>query len=143
MAASRDKLENVTWYRDKTSPAFNNRNAFHLYFGEQGSRVWLRWRVQYYDDDWLFIRSFTVYVDGVPHEFSGSFERDHGSGNIWEWYDTSPGGRELSMIRSVISSKETVVRFHGQKYRADRKVTAAQKKALQRVLDAYAAKGGS
>jgi hypothetical protein len=143
MRKKEDRLENVTWYRDKTSPEYSNRNGFFLYFGERLSQVWLRWRVQYRSDDWLFIQSFTVYVDGVPYEYrSVHFERDNDS-EIWEWYDTSPSANDLAMIRAVIASKEAVVRFEGRQYRADRKISAEQKRALQRVLDAYTAKGGS
>jgi hypothetical protein len=144
MTTRHDKLEGVKWYRDRTSPDYNNRNAFFLYFGEKSSSVWLRWRVQYFAEDWLFIQQFTVYADGVPYEYSGvDFERDHASGDIWEWYDASPTTRDLEMIRAVIASKEATVRFEGRQYRNDRTISAEQKRALQRVLDAFAAKGGS
>lgn len=137
-----DKLEKTTWYYDPSSPEYNDANAFYLYFGEKGGEHWLRWRVQYHADDWLFIRSLTVYTDGRAWKYNPvDFERDHRA-DIWEWRDVSPTADDLAMIKAVIQSKEAVVRFNGAQYRADRTISAEQKHALQHVLEAFEAKGG-
>lgn len=137
-----DKLENTTWYYDKSSPNRANTNTFHVYFGEKGKDVWLRWTTRYFADTWLFVHSFTVYADGQSWEYNNvKIERDH-TADTWEWHDTTPTARDIEMIRAVIRSKEATIRFHGRQYHDDRKISATQKKALQRVLDAYVARGG-
>ena len=145
MKKNTDKIEGVDWYRDKSSPSYNNRNAFYLYFGKRSgsSTPWLRLRIQYYSDDWLFIDSFIVVADGKRFERSNvNFERDHDS-EIWEWYDESLSASDMEMINAVISSKDATIRFNGRQYRNDKPITAAQKSAMRNVLDAYKAAGGS
>jgi hypothetical protein len=143
MAKKVDKLEGITWYQDKATHGYES--SFHLYFAERAGYVTnLRLKLRYYADDWLFVQSFTVYADGQRFEYSNvEFERDHGSGSIWEWYDQPVSTSDLAMIRAVIVAKDVTVRYHGRQYRGDRKVTSSQRAALQRVLDAYEALGGT
>lgn len=144
MSKKTDKIEGIDWYRDKSSPIYNNQNGFFIYIGKRGSEApWLRLRIQYYAEDWLFIESFIVVADGRRFERNGvGFERDNDS-KIWEWYDESLSQSDLTMIRAVVNSKEAVIRFNGRQYRNDKTITAAQKAALQNVLDAFKALGGN
>lgn len=143
MAKRIDKLEGITWYQDRSTHSFES--AVFLYFAERNGYVTnLRLKLRYYDDDWLFIESFTVYADGQRFEYpAATFERDHGSGSIWEWYDEPVTSRDLTMIRAVIAAKDASVRYHGRQYRSDRRLGSSQKAALQRVLDAYQALSGT
>jgi len=96
-----DEMEGITWYRDKSTPKYTNKKSIHLYFGNKsGSRPWLRMRLQYAANDWLFIRSFFVVADGQRFDKNhAEFERDNGSGGIWEWYDESTNAQDIAMIR--------------------------------------------
>lgn len=143
MSKKTDKIESVDWYRDKSSPAYNNQNGFFLYIGKGStSAPWLRLRIQYFADDWLFIESFSVVADGQRFERGRvKFERDHDS-KIWEWYDENLTDADLQMIKALIASKEAVIRFNGRQYQKDKTITASQKAALQNALDAYKALGG-
>lgn len=138
-----DKLEGITWYQDRSTHSYES--AVFLYFAERNGYVAnLRLKLRYYDDDWLFIESFTVYADDQRFEYpAATFERDHGSGSIWEWYDEPVSARDLTMIRAVIAAKDASVRYRGRQYRSDRRLGASQKASLQRVLDAYQALGGT
>jgi hypothetical protein len=144
MAKKTDKVEGVDWYRDKSSPQFTNYNGFFLYIGKKGSQApWLRLRIQYNADDWLFIESFLIVADGKRFDFpAATFERDNDS-EIWEWYDEPASTSDIQMIRAVIDSKEAVIRLNGRQYRKDKTITSAQKAALRNVLDAYKALGGT
>jgi len=143
MKKNTDKIEGVDWYRDKSSPAYNNQNGFFLYAGKRDAgSPWLRLRIQYHGDDWLFIESFIVVADGQRFERGPvRFERDHDS-MVWEWYDENLSDADLQMIKAIIASKEAVIRFNGRQYRKDKEITASQKAALQNVLYAYKALGG-
>jgi hypothetical protein len=143
MSKKTDKIEGIDWYRDKSSPIYTNMNGFYIYIGDREIKSWLRLRIQYHADDWLFIESFIVVADGQRFDSGATeFKRDH-DGTIWEWYDENLSASDLQMIKAIIASKEAVIRFNGHNnYRKDVKITAAQKTALQNVLDAYAALGG-
>ncbi len=138
-----DKVDGVDWYRDKSSPTYNNQNGFFLYIGKRGGDLpWLRLCIQYMASDWLFIESFVVVADDQRFEYDRvKFERDHDS-RIWEWYDGVVTAADMAMLRAVALSKDAVIRFHGRVYRADRPITVQQKAALRNVLEAYWALGG-
>lgn len=130
-----DKFQDVTWYSSPSSPRYRNYNAFYLYFGiSDNSKLPLRLVVQYENEDWLFIQSATVNVDGENYSISGDWERDNDS-RIWEWIDETLDDR--AMIEAIINSKSAVIRFDGRQYYDNRTISAAQKKSLRDVLLAY------
>ena len=143
MTKRTDEIEGIDWYKDKSSPRYVSQNGFFLYIGKKSTGLpWLRLGIQYADEDWLFIESFIVVADDQRFERREvEFERDS-DGNIWEWYDESVTEADLKMIKAVVESKDAVIRFNGQKYRDDKKITPSQKAALKNVLEAYEAFGG-
>jgi hypothetical protein len=143
MSKRTDKIEGVDWYKDKSSPVYDNSNGFFLYIGKRSDGApWLRLRIQYHADRWLFIESFIVVADGQRFEQPvATFERDNDS-MIWEWYDEKVSESDMQMIKSIISSKDATIRLNGHQYHKDVKIKPNQKTALQNVLDAYSALGG-
>lgn len=141
-----DEMNGVTWYYDKSTPQYTNYNSFHLYMGQkEGGKPWLRFRIQYTADDWLFIESFVIKTDYTSHTISTSYgqvETDHGSGKIWEWYDVKMDNRLYSIVIEIIESKSVKLRCNGKQYYKDRTLSAKEKQGLQNVLDAYEALGG-
>ena len=130
-----DKFQDITWYSSPNSPRYRNYNAFYIYFGSSdNSKLSLRLVVQYESDDWLFIDSAAVNVDGVNYSISGDWERDHDS-RIWEWIDETLDDRE--MIEAIIKSKSAVIRFEGNQYYNTRTISASQKQSMRDVLLAY------
>src|SRR5206468_2003478 len=72
-----DKLEKITWYKHRSSPAYvNSRTGIYLYIGKPDlGEPWLRMVVQYNADDWLFIEKYTIFTDGIAHApTQGTFE---------------------------------------------------------------------
>jgi hypothetical protein len=145
MRKETDDVRGVTFYEDKSTTQYNNANSFHLYIGQKDAQEWLRLRIQYAGDDWLFIENYVIKADGQTFDFSPDYsevERDNGSGGVWEWYDREVTQSDVKMIQAIIASKSTTLRYNGQQYYSDRPITAAEKKALQNVLDAFVALGG-
>lgn len=138
-----DELEEITWYKDASTHAYHT--GIHLYFGKKKvENPWLRLKIKYYADDWLFIDSFFIVTEGQRFEKPiAKFERDHGSGSVWEWYDENVSDADLAMIKAIIKSKKATIRFNGNQYHKDHTITAQEKRALQNVLDAFGALGGS
>jgi hypothetical protein len=141
-----DDIRNITWYYDKSTPTYTNYNSFHLYMGkEKSGRPWLRFRIQYTADDWLFIESYIIKTDNGSHRIDtkyGEVEKDNDSGDIWEWYDVPLNNETYGIIKDVINSKTVKLRYNGKQYYNDRTITATEKQGLKNILDAYEALGG-
>lgn len=140
-----DNFRGITWYRDKSSPTFINQNGFFLYFGVEGGQVSdIHLKMQYYADDWLFIKKSTVNIDGEIFVLSqGSFERDNNS-SIWEWQDIeifADKTNELVLGRDILekiaNSGSAVVRYSGSQYYQDVYISSSQKEAMKNVFKAH------
>ena len=142
-----DEIKEISWYRDKSSPKYVNSNGFYAYIGQsKDSKPWLILALQYSADDWLFIESYTIKVDGkiytIKEESYGEIKKDNGSGRIWEWLSRPVGPDEYEIIKAVAYGKDVKIRFSGKDYHKDKVITEQQKNALKNVLDAYEALGG-
>jgi tetratricopeptide (TPR) repeat protein len=145
MRARYDSFNDVTWYRDYSSPTYLNQNGFYIYFGSSaGSATPLHLKMQYFADDWLFIDKAAVNVDGETFLLSEtSFERDNNS-TIWEWLDVTIIGDASSeivlgrdVLEKIAHSKNAVVRYTGSQYYHDQYISSNQKRAMLNVLEAY------
>lgn len=141
-----DDIRNITWYYDKSTPTYTNYNSFHLYMGKEKSGIpWLRFRIQYTADDWLFIESYIIKTDNGSHTITtkyGEVEKDNDSGDIWEWYDVPLNNETYNIIKDVINSQTVKLRYNGKQYYKDRTITATERQGLKNILDAYEALGG-
>jgi tetratricopeptide (TPR) repeat protein len=139
-----DDVQEITWYYDKTSPRYTNYNNVAIYIGiKKDSSPWLRFRIQYTADDWLFINKYIFKIDDSTYEYTpeNAVERDN-STTVWEWSDESVESNIYKIITAVIQSKNCKIRCEGDQYYKDRIITKAEKQALQNVLDAYVVLGG-
>lgn len=154
ITAKVDEFRSITWYRDNSSPKYDNANSFYAYFGEKkgeygNSILPLRLKVQYYGDDWLFHDKFIVLIDGKTYSIiPDEVKRDSGYGGyIWEWSDQALKdyllGEEymISLLIDIINSNEAKIKFIGDNYYDIRIITKRQKEALRNVLLSYVAKG--
>jgi hypothetical protein len=148
-----DKLEGITWYQDKTSPQYTNYNGFFLYIGDRGYNYpILRLRIQYKDNNWLFIEKYIIYIDGLNYKTIetkyGDVERDNGSGGVWEWLDIPINNdsedivNDFDLIRAIINGEDVKIKFIGKQYSKIKTITKTQKYALQNVLEVYKVLGG-
>jgi len=146
MRISKDSVKNLKFYYDKSSPQYRNRNAFEIYAGQEaGSDPYLRFNIQYFGEDWLFIKSYFFNIDGETYEITPSYgevETDNDS-QVWEWYDVNPSSENIEMIQKIIKSKKTVMRLEGRQYYKDVTITQTQKTALKNVLTVYQGLGGT
>lgn len=137
---SDDFSDNEFYYHKKT-PKYTNRNWVYTYIGKNNTSVWLRFRAQYYADDWLFIENIKFNIDGEIVEFPvgyGTFKRDNDGGKIWEWADLSvQEPSTIAILDRIANSKMTKVRYVGSQYHNDRVLTGNEKTALKRTLELY------
>lgn len=147
MRKTTDEVTGTTYYTDKTTTEYVDKNSFHALISQNKENVpTLFFRIQYAGDDWVFIDRYTFKIDDDSFEIKaplGEVKRDNGYGGVWEYYTAYVTKENLDLIKKIISSEKTIIRHQGDQFMHDRTVTDKEKKALQNVLDAYEALGGA
>lgn len=133
------------WYRPKSAPKYINANGIYLYFAVMDDKVQpLRFKVQYYADDWLFFRKVQFSINGEAYEFIPfNTETDHNGGKIWEWYDESLTGSDRELIYALANAQTAKMKFIGRQYYDIKTITAKQIESIKQTLELYNAMGGN
>lgn len=140
LVASKDEVEAITWYRHKLSPSTSVIKALSTYIGSKNGSYWLRLKISYTADDWLFIKGFTFNIDGKNHPLQlawGERKNDNSGGKIWEWVDIAVDAEALALLAKIAASKRTILRYEGQQYHFDRDISSTEKKAIREIIAAY------
>ena len=135
-----------TWYKPKSAPRYTDQNGIYLYFAVHNNKTMpLRFRVQYYSDDWLFFKKIQFSIDEKAYEFipSGT-ETDSGNGGkIWEWFDEALTGSDKDLIYALVEAKSAKMKVIGRQYYDIKTITQSQIRDMKRTLDLYRAMGGA
>lgn len=134
-----------TWIKPKSSPKYIDVNHTYCYFMKRNNVVSnFRLKIQYYAEDWLFINKYQFSIDGKAYELiPENPERDHGSGNIWEWSDERINTiSEVELIRALAGAKSAKIKYIGSQYHNIRTIPEKQLLNIKRTLELYEAMGG-
>jgi hypothetical protein len=137
--------DNKIWYQPKSSPDYANANGIYCYFcTENGVPSNLRFRLQYYADDWLFIKSIHFSIDDKAYEYVPiKTETDNGDGGyIWEWFDESLSDSDKDLIYALANAKSAKMKLDGRQYYKEKAITKEQVNSIKKTLDLYKAMGG-
>ena len=142
-----DEFSDFVWVTPKTAPKFVNRNGVYCYFVMHGGKpVTLRFRYQYYADEWLFIESMIFNIDGENITIIPDMDTNCGDGGkIWEWCDEAVvGGNSVDekFIAKIANAKSVKVKMNGSQYYDTRVLTAEQIKSIKDTYEYYKALGG-
>lgn len=132
-----DEFEGSSFYRDPRTPNYTNVNFVYPYIGEKNNSYWLRLKMQYAADDWLFINKAIFLVDGETFPVTGNWERDNSGGQIWEWIDMPVEESGIPLLQLIANSKTTKLRYEGNQYRNDREITNKEKDIIKKTLEIY------
>ncbi|QPH40660.1 hypothetical protein [Pedobacter endophyticus] len=135
----------TTWYEPKSAPRYINRNGLYCYFqSENDIPSNLRFRMQYYSDDWLFFRKVQFLIGNKAYEYVPmNTETDNGDGgHIWEWFDESIRESDKELINALANAKSAKMKLIGRQYFDIRNITKEQMKDIKRTLELYQAMGG-
>jgi hypothetical protein len=132
-------------YRFFISPTGTSlRSEAKLYIGFNDKDQWLRFKVKYYGDDWLFVSSYKVAADDYRWQSPKmNFERDHSSGSVWEWVDVSAKNKEIEVAKALANAGKSTIRFQGNQYYSDKQLDNDQKIAINKILRLYSLMGGA
>ena len=134
----------LTWIEPNSAPKYTNQNGMYCYFQKDIDGVSnFRIRIQYYAEDWLFIRKYQFSIDGKAYEFiPNNVETDHDS-NIWEWCDEKTTDTTIEIVKALSISKSAKIKFVGRQYHDIRTITKREIKGIKDALDLYIAMGGA
>ncbi|WP_408095532.1 hypothetical protein ACJVC5_10870 [Peredibacter sp. HCB2-198] len=136
---SRDKMEGITWYESKRDKETYDSRMM-LYMGSTTDSYWLRMKIRYYGDDWLFLEGVKFLIDGTVIDYPFNkyeVKRDNSSGSVWEWIDVKVNENEMGLLTLLANGNSTEMRFIGSQYRRDRKITKAERQAIKDMLSAF------
>lgn len=137
--------DNKKWYRPKSAPTYANANGIYCYFQtENGIPSNLRFRLQYYSDDWLFFSRVQFSIDGKAFEYIPlDTETDSGNGGyIWEWFDESVSESDKELINALANAKSAKMKLIGRQYFDVKTISQSQINGIKQTLELYKAMGG-
>lgn len=145
----KDEFSDRTWFKPKDSPKYTNANGVYCYFSKENGKVEnFRFRFQYFDDDWLFIKNMIFNIDGENITIVPDMETDCGDGDIWEWCDELVGTADSycdvseDFIIKLSKAKSVKVKLNGRQYYDTRTLSQKQIKSIKNTYDYYKALGG-
>lgn len=131
----KDTVNNLYFVKPHGS---NSRNRIHFYIGVDEKSTWLRMKLRYYGDNWLFVTSYKLAADKYRWQ-SGKlrFSRDHYAGDVWEWIDKEPTKRDIENGLTLAKADESIIRFNGRDYYNDYTLSYNDKKHILGILDLF------
>jgi hypothetical protein len=136
---------NKVWYEPKSAPHYTNSNGIYCYFQtEDGMPSNLRFRLQYYADEWLFFGRVQFSIDDKAYEYiPRNTETDSGNGGyIWEWFDESLSQSDKDLIEALANAKSAKMKLIGRQYYDIKTISLEQIRSIKRTLELYRAMGG-
>lgn len=136
---------NKIWYEPKNAPQYTDKNGIYCYFQtEDGMPSNLRFRLQYYADEWLFFKKVQFSIDGKAYDYIPlSTETDSGNGGyIWEWFDESISESDKELINALANAKFAKMKLIGRQYYDIKTISREQINSFKRTLEMYQALGG-
>ena len=132
MRKDTDKFNGNVFYEHPNTPRYTDtRSYLSVYAGQNSGRVWLRMRLNYTSDSWLFIQNAALNIDGetvnLPHS---DWKRDNDS-EIWEWIDVTVDAKLREILKKIAASESTVVRFNGRQYYNNATIREADKQVIR------------
>lgn len=135
-----DDVSDITWYQNPYFTHYTNTNLTSIYIGKSSTSTWLRIKMSYTGDDWIFFKKAYLSYDGNTKEiFFNEYQdkdSDHESGDVWEWIDITVSEDLLSYLKEMVNGKSLKMRLSG-KYTKTRNLSTKEINALKDVLLAY------
>lgn len=132
-----DEFNGISWIKPKSMPKYRNQNGIYMYFQiDNGKPTNLRFVIQYYADDWLFIKKVWFLIDDKRRDYELSFDRDNGDGGmIWEWCDAQCN--DPVFLAYILDAKSVKLKLEGTHYSEEKAVSAKELKSMQETIRYY------
>lgn len=136
-----DDVSGITWYYNPYFTHYTNSNHTSIYMGKKDDgRPWLRLKMSYEGDDWIFFEQAYLSYDGNTKEIAFNKykdkESDNSGGSVWEWIDVSVDDSLIMFLKELVKGKEVKMRLSG-KYSKTKTLTKNEIKGIEDVLLGY------
>jgi len=135
-----DDVSGITWYYNPYFTHYNNKNLTSLYIGNEGNSTWLRLKMSYQGDDWIFFENAYLSYNGNTKQISfdeyNDKKTDNSGGGVWEWIDVNVPTDVESFLRKFANSSNAKMRLSG-KYTRTRNLTWRERQGIIDVLNGY------
>lgn len=135
-----DDVQNITWYYNPYFVHYNNDNLTSIYIGKSDSNVWLRLKMSYNGDNWIFFENAYLSYEGNTRQIEfdpyKNKETENEAGEVWEWIDVPVNESILAFLQKMVESKSAKMQLRG-KYVKTRKLSAKEISGIKDVLLAY------
>jgi tetratricopeptide (TPR) repeat protein len=147
-----DEVQGITWYYHKNEypiiREFPVITGLYLYIGKEDKYDYtipfIRFVTRYYGDSWVFYEKVIFRIDDEIYTFQVEPKRSNGNGKVWEWEDVAFDNQKYQLVKQIINSEDDVImRFQGDEYYTDIRLTDSSKRELQEMLYAFEGLGGS
>lgn len=133
---SEDAVENRFVIRSNANRTLMQNQAM-LYVVVDSKKQWLRMKIEYTGDHWLFVSSYKIAADNYRWQSEKMhFERDH-SDRVWEWIDKAPSIQDLKNLEALSKAKSPVIRFQGRQYISDFQLEPIQQEAIADITELF------
>lgn len=135
-----DDVSGTTWYYNPYFTHYNDSNRASVYMGKkENGKPWLRLKMSYYGDGWIFFENAYLSYDGNTLEIPFDKYKDKESDNYtscWEWIDVSVNDRILTFLKKMVDGKSVKMRLSG-KYNETHTLSKKEVDGIRDVLLAY------
>lgn len=135
-----DDVNGIMWFSSKQTNHKVWSNMASLYIGKDNSQVWLRLKMSYYGDDWIFFEN--AYLSYEGNTYAIQFDKYHdkktenSGGMVWEWIDVNVDSQLLTYLKDFVRGEAPKMRLSG-KYTHTRNLSTKEIKSMQEILLAY------
>lgn len=142
------KLNNLTYYVDKTSPEFDSKECFYAYYTINSAGILdLNFKIRYIDTQWLNIENYLITVDQLDYSLNGTIIKSETKGKKaykHELLDLPINTLEkFKTLNAIANGDQITALYVGKSAYKTRKITKSQQLAIRNVIDAYLFMGGS
>lgn len=139
MKKNHDDINGITWYKNPYFTHYDNRNLTSIYIGQK-NYAWLRLKMSYTGDNWIFFEKAYLSYDGntkeIPFDRYENKETENSGGAVWEWIDVSLKDSDIPFLKNLAKSSNAKMRLSG-KYTHDRNLSANERKGIADIIMAY------
>lgn len=134
-----DDVSGITWYKQNYFTHYTNTNLTSIYIGTKDLSQWLRLKMSFQGDDWIFFENAYLSYDGNTKEIKFDKYRDKETNvrnGVSEWIDVSIDSSTEEFLRSFAKSKNAKMRLSG-KFVKTRNLTKNERQGILDVLNGY------
>lgn len=138
---NKDDFSQISFYKNIEHDPWSN--LMSLYIGEDESEKdrWIRLKISYKSEDWLFfnriILSYDERILEIPFLRSDKKTDNGFGGKIWEWIDIEPKQSILDYLKDFSMSTDAKIKFSGKTYYDTRKISEKERKLMVEMIEIW------